>query len=756
MRSFTSFRHHSPAGSPQRASAAPSEAADWVSRPKNAHDLGRWAFGRTIRSRIFLLAGALLVVLIATNFYLSRKLSESTAGTVQTAKLLSVIEQANNAQISFGEMRYWMTDLAVSLLTLAEGKAKAAQARTERYLDQLARLRPQQVAAIRAAVAKHADLAAQAVEAYTDDRRVIGNTLLAQARQHSMVADELLAAIVADLSAEAVAERDRVVSEASSAIHLAQVAVVTAVLAGVLFTVLVLTSIARPLRRLVAAMNGLNAGDIAVEIPTGGPDEIRAMAGTLSVFRDTMRHLRQALSQFEALRGVGRAVGSTLESDAVLGMVIARAVQFSGASAGMIYEYDATQEAFRYRASQGLEPELSAALRAGAIRRGEGPIGKTAVTGIPVEVPDLSKAHDIVATEVWDELWRAGYRALLAVPLLFEERTLGGLVVLRRELGNYSPEVVRLVEAFAAQSALAVRNAELFEGQRRREQELRQAHEELKAAQANLIQAEKMASLGQLTAGIAHEIKNPLNFVNNFATLSVELLDELKETTAPGIAMLDENTRVEIDETSAMLSGNLKKIAEHGSRADGIVKSMLLHSRGGSGDRQTVDLNTLVDEALNLAYHGARAQDQDFNITMERDLASGLAPIEVVPQDMTRVFLNLIGNGFYAANKHKQQSSDTNFKPTLAVATRDLGNTVEVRVRDNGLGIPPELRDKLFQPFFTTKPTGEGTGLGLSISYDIVTQQHGGTIAVNSKVGEYTEFMVRLPRGLPSRVRAGA
>ena len=269
---------------------------------------------------------------------------------------------------------------------------------------------------------------------------------------------------------------------------------------------------------------------------------------------------------------------------------------------------------------------------------------------------------------------------------------------------------------------------------------------ELKTMQASLIQAEKMASLGQLTAGIAHEIKNPLNFVNNFAGLSIELLDELKESAAPGIATLDEDTRAEIDETVEMLTGNLDKIAEHGKRADNIVKSMLEHSRGVSGERREVDLNALVDEALNLAYHGARAQDQSFNITLERDFQPGLAPIEVAPQEMTRVFLNLFSNGFYAANRRTRDSGNGAFRPTLAVATRETGDVVAITVRDNGTGIPPEIRDRLFQPFFTTKPTGEGTGLGLSISYDIVTQQHGGTITVESEPGAYTEFTIRLPR----------
>jgi len=195
-----------------------------------------------------------------------------------------------------------------------------------------------------------------------------------------------------------------------------------------------------------------------------------------------------------------------------------------------------------------------------------------------------------------------------------------------------------------------------------------------------------------------------------------------------------------------MLAGNLEKIQEHGKRADGIVKSMLAHSRGGSGDRREADVNALVEESLNLAYHGARAQDQNFNITLERDYDKAMKPIELVPQDVTRVFLNLCGNGFYAANKRRKDGGNDAFRPMLKVATRDLGDEVEVRIRDNGIGIPPDIKDKLFQPFFTTKPTGEGTGLGLSISYDIVTQQHGGTIAVDSAVGNFTEFTIRLPR----------
>ena len=286
---------------------------------------------------------------------------------------------------------------------------------------------------------------------------------------------------------------------------------------------------------------------------------------------------------------------------------------------------------------------------------------------------------------------------------------------------------------------------------KRSEEEIRAARDaaetalrELRTAQANLIQAEKMASLGQLTAGIAHEIKNPLNFVNNFSALSTELIDELRDVLAP--EPLGETARTEVDDLTALLKGNLEKVVQHGQRADGIVRSMLDHSRGSSGERRMVDLNALIDEALNLAYHGARAQDQSFNITLERDFGEGIAPIEVNPQDITRVFLNLFANGFYAATKRARDGGDAGFVPTLKVTTRDAGEAVEIRVRDNGTGIPADIRDKLFQPFFTTKPTGEGTGLGLSITYDIVTQQHGGSIAVDSKVGEYSEFTIRLPR----------
>jgi signal transduction histidine kinase len=365
--------------------------------------------------------------------------------------------------------------------------------------------------------------------------------------------------------------------------------------------------------------------------------------------------------------------------------------------------------------------------------------GRAMIEGKVIQIVDIQAVDADEFPEGREIGTRLGFRSVLAAPLLRDDVSIGAISLRRREAGEFGPRQVELLKTFAAQAVIAIENVRLFT-------ELRDSLERLKAAQANLIQSEKMASLGQLTAGIAHEIKNPLNFVNNFAGLSVELLDELKQAATPVLAGMSEDARTEFGETVDLITSNLEKIAEHGKRADGIVKSMLAHSRGGTGDWQASNINALVEEALNLAYHGARAQDQEFNVALERDFAPETKSIEVVPQDVTRVFLNLFGNGFYAAKKRQLSDTGAGYVPTLTVSTRDLGEAVEIRVRDNGTGISPEVRAKLFQPFFTTKPTGEGTGLGLSISYDIVTQQHGGSIEVESEPGSFTEFTVRLPR----------
>jgi two-component system, NtrC family, sensor kinase len=258
------------------------------------------------------------------------------------------------------------------------------------------------------------------------------------------------------------------------------------------------------------------------------------------------------------------------------------------------------------------------------------------------------------------------------------------------------------------------------------------------------VQTEKLASLGQLTAGIAHEIKNPLNFVNNFSSLSAELIDELNDTLKP--VALESKVRQEVDNLTAMLKGNLEKVVQHGKRADSIVKNMLLHSREGSSEHRPTDVNALLDESVNLAYHGARAERSEFNITLQKDFDKKAGMIEVFPQEITRAFLNFISNGFYAAVKRKAEIGNSGFEPTLRVTTMDMGQSVEIRIRDNGVGITAEVKEKIFNPFFTTKPAGEGTGLGLSMSHDIIVKQHGGAIDVVTEPGQFTEFTIILPR----------
>jgi signal transduction histidine kinase len=283
----------------------------------------------------------------------------------------------------------------------------------------------------------------------------------------------------------------------------------------------------------------------------------------------------------------------------------------------------------------------------------------------------------------------------------------------------------------------------LFEEVQARTRELSQSLEDLRTAQDRLVQTEKLASLGQLTAGIAHEIKNPLNFVNNFSALSAELIDELDETLVP--APLDQKMRADVAGLTRMLKSNLEKVVQHGKRADSIVKNMLLHSREGSGEHRSADINALVEESINLAYHGARAATSDFTIALQRDLDPSVGMADVYPQEITRALLNIISNGFYAAAKRKAETAE-GFEPMLAAATNNLGDKVEIRIRDNGVGIPDGIKEKIFNPFFTTKPSGEGTGLGLSMSHDIIVKQHGGSIDVETEPGVFTEFKIVLPR----------
>ena len=337
-----------------------------------------------------------------------------------------------------------------------------------------------------------------------------------------------------------------------------------------------------------------------------------------------------------------------------------------------------------------------------------------------------------------------GFRSMLFVPLLRDRKPIGVIAVTRVESGPFVEHHVQLLQTFADQAVIAIENVRLFDQVQARTRELSQSLDDLRTAQDRLVQTEKLASLGQLTAGIAHEIKNPLNFVNNFSALSAELTDELNDVLKP--VVMDEKVREDVDELTGLLKDNLEKVVQHGKRADSIVKNMLLHSRDGSGEQRPADINALLDESLNLAYHGARAEKPGFNITLQRDLDPNAGEIDVFPQEITRAFINLISNGFYAASKRKAEDGETDFEPVLSAATKNLGSHVEIRIRDNGTGIPAEVKEKIFNPFFTTKPAGEGTGLGLSMSHDIVVKQHGGRIEVDTQPGQFTEFTIVLPR----------
>jgi signal transduction histidine kinase/ligand-binding sensor domain-containing protein len=337
-------------------------------------------------------------------------------------------------------------------------------------------------------------------------------------------------------------------------------------------------------------------------------------------------------------------------------------------------------------------------------------------------------------------------QSLIYVPLIAQERVLGVITVQSFRTNAYTDVHFFILKTLAVYSSIALDNAAAY-------RKLNSTLENLSSTQEQLVAQQKLASLGALTAGIAHEIKNPLNFVNNFAELSLELLKELREELCRNGSSEMQTLLETVESLLSDLEQNAKKINEHGKRADSIVRSMLQHSRGRTGDRQETDINAMVDENLNLAYHGTRAQNAEFNIRMEKELDPSVGKMRVVPQDLSRVLLNLITNGFYESHR-KKKSIGGNFIPTLWVKTKNLGESIEIRVRDNGNGIPAAVRDKIFTPFFTTKPTGQGTGLGLSLSHDIVTKEHQGTIGFETEEGTFTEFFIKLPKKVSTEVGA--
>ena len=457
-----------------------------------------------------------------------------------------------------------------------------------------------------------------------------------------------------------------------------------------------------------------------------------------------LNELRNSLQQQTATADVLKVISrSTFDLQPVFDSMAESAVRLCEAERAYIFRFDG--EVLRAVASFNAGPENQ-----DWVYRNPIPLGRHSVSaraGLErrtVQVADVQTdpEYHYVARDV-DLI-----RTTLAVPMLKGDELIGTITIYRLEVKPFTENQIALMETFADQAVIAVENVRLFEAEQQRTRELAKSLEDLRSAQDRLVQTQKLASLGQLTAGIAHEIKNPLNFVNNFSGVSVELIEELRQALAG--TSLDEKTHTEIVELTDSLRDNLDKIAQHGKRANSIVKNMLLHSREGSGEHRPVDINSLVEESLNLAYHGARAEKQGFAITIERSFDPTAGEVDVYPQEITRVFLNLISNSFYAATQRKGQPDSDGYEPTLTASTRYLGDQVEIRIRDNGTGISAEVKEKIFNPFFTTKPTGEGTGLGLSISHDIIVKQHAGTIEVDTQPGEFTEIRIILPRTGPT------
>lgn len=531
-------------------------------------------------------------------------------------------------------------------------------------------------------------------------------------------------------------------------------------------------SIIRPLRQLTRAASQLAAGNFDMQLPSRrGMDEIgrlkEAFITMQQALASTIRDLREASAKLEeyshtleqrvqerteelrikndeldiafknvsTLNEIGKKITSTLNIDEFHELVYQQVNSLMDAASLLIMVYNETEQKLECKLSieKGVRlPNFSISMEEK---------DRFAVWCVehaqPIFMNDVANEwHNYVSHRAKPKVGEA-VASLIYIPLMMENRVLGVLSAQSFKKNAYKEYQFNMLSSLANFVAIALENALAYA-------RINRANADLKAAQAQLVVSEKMASLGQLTAGIAHEIKNPLNFVNNFAELTVELSDELNAEAAKWSPHLPEEERRYLGEIISDIRSNAQRINDHGKRADSIVKGMLLHSRGKSGDRQLTDINALLAEYINLGYHGMRAVDSGFNIEIDAEYDSAIGEIMVVPQDIGRVFLNIVNNGCQSTTQKKQQQQE-DYSPKLTVRTRLIGDQVEIRIHDNGLGIPQEILDKVFEPFFTTKPPGQGTGLGLSISYEIIVQQHGGKLMIDSRAGEYAEFIIQLP-----------
>ncbi|PDT90345.1 HAMP domain-containing histidine kinase [Bradyrhizobium sp. Y36] len=562
------------------------------------------------------------------------------------------------------------------------------------------------------------------------------------------------------------------VEEAYASLYASLQRLAIVLLAASIFAVLAGIFLARrmvgPIQALRSGAERIGGGDFSQRISIRTGDELEGLADQFNEMGARLQEsytdleqkverrtteLRESLEQQTATAEVLSVISSSPGDLApVFDAMLDKAMQLCDADFGVLNTFDGH---FHTAATRGLSPAYEQYRRSQPLRYGPATAPARLLEGADfVEITDLLHSEPYRNGEPNRRALvdLGGARCLLAVPLKKDDRVVGNVMIFRQEDRSFSQKQVKLLQQFASQAVIAIENARLLAELRKRTEELSHSLEELRTAQDRLVQTEKLASLGQLTAGIAHEIKNPLNFINNFSALSTELIDELNEVLEA--AKLEGKTREEVDELTGMLRGNLEKVVQHGKRADSIVRNMLLHSRQGSGEHRAAEINAVVEESLNLAYHGARAERPSFNVTLERALDPAAGMVDIYPQEITRVLLNLISNGLYATAKRKEGAGEA-FEPTMHVTTKDRGTMVEIRIRDNGTGIPPEVKEKMFNPFFTTKPAGEGTGLGLSMSHDIVVKQHGGTIDVDTEPGVFTEFIITLPRTMSAAGTSG-